>query len=131
VLSFVWGEKIKLLSALKKKGEWRMEQKPKTYDWASKDGKINCFSSQSSTCTVSGLWQANELTSFHDAELAQATKEINAILSKIEKGNKDPQRELSFIQFKKRHFLVWTRSGIIGPDDDDKTILKTLGLKAR
>ena len=105
--------------------------KPKTYSWTSKDGKINCFVSESNKCTVSGLWEVNALTGFHDAELAKATKEINAILSKIEKGNKDPERELSFIQVQNRHFLVWTRSGAIGPDDDDKTIRKMLRLKVR
>ena len=71
-----------------------------------------------------------ELTGFHDAELARATKEINAILSEIEKGNKDPERELSFIQFQNRHFLVWAGHGVVGPDDDDETIQKTLRLRA-
>ena len=109
-----------------------MKQKPKkTYSWTVKDKKINCYASPTSKCTVSGLWEAGELTGFHDAELAQATKEINAILSKIKEGNKDPEREVSFIQFQNRHFLVWTRSGVIGPDDDDRTILKMLRLKVR
>ena len=105
--------------------------KPKTYSWTWKDGKINCFVSKEQKCTIIRLWEAAELTSFHDAELAQATKEINAILSKIGKGNKDPERELSFIQFQNRHFLVWTRSGLIGPEDDDKTIRKMLRIKVR
>ena len=107
-----------------------MKQKPKTYAWTVKDGKVNCYGSPSATCTVSGLWEAKELTSFHDAQLAQTTKEINAILSKIEKGNKDPERRLSFIKFQHRHFLVWTRS-VIGMSDDDETILKALRLKVR
>ena len=108
-----------------------MDQTPKTYAWTVKDRKINCYASASNTCTVSKLWEAAELTRFHDADLAQATKEINAILSEIESGNKEPERELSFIKFKNRHFLVWTRPGVVGPDDDDKKIRQTLRLKAR
>ena len=108
-----------------------MKPKPKTYNWTSKNGKVICYASKTSKCTVSGLWEAAELTGFHDAELAQATKEINAILSEIEKGNKEPERELSFIQFQNRHFLVWAGYGVVGPDDDDKTIQKTLRLRAR
>jgi len=105
--------------------------KPKSYDWTVKDGKVNCFASQVSKCNVSGLWEVEELTSFHDAQLAQATKQINVILSRIEKGNKDPERNLSFIQFKNRHFLVWTNSMAIGLDDDDETIIKAFRLKVR
>ncbi len=108
----------------------KQKPKPKTYDWTSKDGRIICFGSKTSKCTVKDLWEVNELTGFHDAELARATKEINAILSEIEKGNQDPERDLSFIQFKNRHFLVWTRYGAVGPEDDDATIKKTLRLKA-
>ena len=108
-----------------------MDDKPETYSWAFKDGKVNCYASPTSKCTVSGLWEADELTGFHNAELAQATKEINAILSQIKRGNGDPKRELSFILFKNRHFLVWTRPGVVGPHDDDKKITKMLRLKAR
>ena len=109
-----------------------MKQKPKPkklYSWTVKDGKINCFVSQTSKCTVSGLWEADELTGFHDAELAKARKEISAILNEIEKGNKDPERELSFIQFRDRHFLVWAGYGVVGPEDDEKKIMKALRLK--
>ncbi len=104
---------------------------PETYAWTVKDGKLNCSTSETSKCTVTGFWEAAELTAFHDAELQHATKEINAILGEIKKGNKDPKRELSFIQVKDRHFLVWTSLGIVGPHDDDQTIHKMLRLKAR
>ena len=102
----------------------------KTYTWSFKDGKINCCESPTSNCTVTKLWEAAELTAFHDAELRQATNQINAILGEITKSNKDPKRELSFIQIKDRHFLVWTRPNIVGPHDDDRTIHKMLRLKA-
>ncbi len=103
----------------------------KTYTWTYKDGKMNCCESATSTCTVTKLWEAAELTAFHDAELQQATKEINVILEEMRKGNKDPKRELSFIQVRDRHFLAWTTPGIVGPDSDDQTIRKMLRLKTR
>jgi hypothetical protein len=103
----------------------------KTYSWSYSGGKVNCCTSQDSTCTVSNLWEVAELTAFHDAELKQATKEINGILEDINKNNKDPKRDLSFIQIKDRHFLVWTYPGLVGPDDGDPTIRKMLRLKAR
>jgi hypothetical protein len=80
---------------------------------------------------VAGLWEAEKLTSFHDAELAKATKEINAILSKIGKGNRDPDRTLSLVQVQDRPFLVWASYEIVGPDDDAAVIMKALGLKVR
>lgn len=103
----------------------------KSYSWSYSGGKINCCTSKDSTCTVSNLWEVAELTAFHDAELQQATKEINGILQGITKASKDTNRELSFIQIKDRHFLVWVHPGIVGPDDDDKTVRKMLRLKAR
>jgi hypothetical protein len=80
---------------------------------------------------LTGLWEAGELTAFHDSQMAKATKEINAILSRVEKSNRDPQRKLSWVQFKNRHFLVWATYGVVGPDDDEATIVKSLGLKVR
>ena len=107
-----------------------MKTQEKKYSWSYKDNKINCCASQTSTCTVTNFWEVAELTAFHDVELQQATKEINAILEDIKKGNKEPQRDLSFIQIKDRHFLAWT-NGIVGPDDDDDIIHKMLRLKAK
>jgi hypothetical protein len=106
-----------------------MQKDQKTYTWTSSGGKINCCTSKDSTCTVSKLWEVAQLTDFHDADLQQATQEINGILADIEKGNKDKTRNLSFIQIKDRHFLVWTTPGLVGPDDDDDTIRKMLRLK--
>jgi hypothetical protein len=109
--------------------------KPKpteTYAWLCGDRNcdtIDCYKSSLDSQTVTNLWEAKKLTSFHDAKLAQATKKINAILSRIEKGNKDKKRKLSFIKFQNRHFLVWAGYGVVGPDDDEKTIRKALRLK--
>ena len=108
--------------------------KPKnTYSWVigPKTRKVYCYRSPRADQQVAGLWEAEKLTSFHDAELAKATKEINAILSKIQKGNRDPDRTLSLVLFQNRPFLVWASYEIVGPDDDEAMIMKTLGLKVR
>jgi hypothetical protein len=79
---------------------------------------------------VSGLLESGDVSSFHDAELAHATGEINSILSKTTEKNKDATRRLSFISVKGRLFLVWTQcEETVGPDDDLETIKKTLHLK--
>ena len=77
------------------------------------------------------LWEAAELTEFHDAELARATKEINAIYSRLERNNRNRERKLSLIEFQNRHLLVWARYGVVGPEDDEETIKKALKLKGR
>ena len=101
----------------------------KKYEWSSKDRKIQCCASKTSTCTVSKLWEVTELAAFHDAQLQQATSEINAILEEIKSRNKDPERELSFIKIQGRHMLAWTHSDVLGPNDNPETIRKMLRLK--
>jgi hypothetical protein len=105
-----------------------------TYAWLCGDQRcdtIDCYKSSWDSQTVTHLWEAKELTSFHDAELSKATKKINGILTKIEKGNKDKKRKLSFIEFQNRLLIVWAGYGVVGPDDDDKTVMKALGLRSR
>jgi hypothetical protein len=107
------------------------EEKPKKYSWSTKDGRVYCCTSETSNCNVSKLWEVAQRTSFHDAELQQATKEINAILDEVRKGRRDDKRELCLIQIKDRHFLVWSEEGLVGPHDDDKAIRKKLRLKTK
>ena len=102
------------------------------YTWIlSPEYGVLCYPYSKSKQTLTNLWEVNELTELHDAELAQATKEINAILEGVAKSNKNPERKLSFIQFQNRHFLVWAGYGVVGPDDEGKTIAKTLRLKMK
>ena len=105
--------------------------KPKKYSWSSLFGRVYCCVSETSTCTVSKLWEVAQLTSFHDAKLQKATKEINAILDGVRKGRRDEKRELCLIQIQDRHLLVWSEEGLVGPHDDDKTVRKMLRLKAK
>lgn len=103
----------------------------KKYSWSSKDGRIYCCTSETSNCTVSKLWEVAQLTSFHDAKLQEATKEINAILDRVRKGRAEEKRELCLIQIQDRHFLVWSEEGLVGPHDEHETVRKTLRLKAK
>jgi len=99
------------------------------YSWNLSSEGLNCFKYTASYQTVKKLWEAQEFTSFHDARLAEATAQINAILSRVDENNKDPERTLSFIQFQNRLLLCWAKYGAIGPSDDDGAIGKALKLR--
>ncbi|MBP1687245.1 MAG: hypothetical protein H6Q33_3388 [Deltaproteobacteria bacterium] len=115
--------------AVKKRPKQGVDTK---YTWIlSPEYGILCYPYDKAEQTLTNLWEAQVLTAFHDAELARATKQINAILKAVEKKNKDRERKLSFILFQNRHFLVWSGYGAVGPHDDDATIVKALRLKAK
>jgi len=103
----------------------------KTYTWLLNPHGMYCYDDIDSFQTVTRLWETTELTEFHDAELKQATKEINGIFSALEKSNKDPERNLSFILFQDQLFLVWAKYGAVGSFEDEKTIFKELKLKRK
>lgn len=109
------------------------KQKPSAtnkYTWIySPTHGMLCYLDPNADQTLTTLWEATELTPFHDAELAKATKAINEILQAVESRNRDSDRKLSFIQFQNRHLLVWARYGVVGASDDGATIAKALKLK--
>ncbi len=49
-----------------------------------------------------------EPSPFHDDELARATRHINDIFARLEKGNIDGERELAVLQTPLGHYLAWT-----------------------
>jgi len=100
----------------------------KTYAWTFDKDKINCCESQENTCNVSKLWEAST-SPFHDAELQQATNEINAILDEARRTNRDRSRELHFIQIDDRHLLAWVHSDLVSSRNDPRTIAKLLRVK--
>ena len=102
----------------------------KKYTWVLSPRGMHCYKSKESWQTVTNLWEVGELTPFHDAELARATKEINGILSSLEKSNKDSSRKLSFIRFRNRHFLVWAQYAV-SEWDEEKNVIKELRLKTK
>ena len=109
----------------------RIPKKPPKYSWIESADGVVCYRNPSGFQTLTGLWEVGALTAFHDSEMAKATKEINAILSRVEQSNRDPKRNLSWVQFQNRKFLVWATYGGVGADDDEATIVKSLGLKVR
>jgi hypothetical protein len=109
-----------------------MEQKkppPPKLSWVvlPESHKLLCIPISGRGCIVSSLWEASG--EFYDPRLTRATKEINDILERLRKENKDRDKELSFIEVENRLLLVWTEHGMIGPDDDPDTVKKALGLK--
>lgn len=106
--------------------------KAEKYKWVIiPPGTVHCYPHTDAQQIVYDLWEVRALTAFHDAELAQATKDIKNILGKVQKNNRDPNRTLSFIIFDNRPLLVWARYGAIGPHDDPRKIVKALKLKLR
>ena len=102
-----------------------------TYIFADQQGDtIDCYKSRDNRQTVCKLWSVGTLAEFHDAELAAATKKINAVIRRLERGNRDKTRKLSFVQHKNRLLLVWAGYGRIGPDDDLRVVKKALKLRA-
>ena len=101
------------------------------YAWAMSGNYVLCFKSVFGGQDVAKLWETTQLSEFHDVELARATKEINAILGKLEKSNGDPDRKLSLIRFRNRHLLVWARYGTVAEGDDDAEIIKALKLRVK
>jgi len=89
-----------------KECEMKANEETKTYAWQFKDGKVNCYKDSADTCNVTKLWEVEQVSNIHDAVLAEATKKINAILSRVESGHRDSDRLLRFIQFNNRHLLV-------------------------
>jgi hypothetical protein len=116
--------------ATRKKPKPKPKPKPK-YAWIQSGNYVLCYKSSLGGQDVAKLWESAGVTEFHDAELARATREINAILSKLERNNRDPKRKLSLIEFQNRPLLVWAQYGVVGPEDDDETIIKALKLKVK
>ena len=104
--------------------------KPK-YTWLEKDDNVYCHKSPDGCQILSELWEAASLSRFHDKTLAAATKEINAILRRVQKSKPKPDVTPSFIIFQNRPFLVWASYGGVGPYDDEDVIAKALGLKIK
>jgi len=105
---------------------------PKTYDYFidEKKDSVVCFASANSMCTVKATLLEGGRSDFHDAELQNATQEINKILDRIERDNRDVSRHLSFIDFQNRLMLVWSKhSETVSRVDTDREIAKALKIK--
>jgi len=104
-----------------------------TYAWLCGDRDCDTMFSYKSPRdmqTVCILWEATAISDFHDKELAEAMKKINAILTRVEKSNKDKKRKLSFIKYDNQLMVIWAKYGLVDPHDDFKTIKKALKLRA-
>ena len=107
----------------------RPKPKPKPkYSWIMSGNYVLCYKGFGGQ-DIAKLWEVEQTAAFHDAPLAKATQEINAILSKVEKSNTDPTRKLSFIQHDSRYLLVWAKYADLSQHDDPETIAKALHLK--
>lgn len=97
--------------------------------WVMVNHKVWCYASPAGDCVVSKFWESLDATegSFYDPDLAEVTREVNAILDKLREA-KDSTRGLSFILVENALLLMWTESGI-GPGEEPQVIRQNLGLK--
>ncbi len=96
--------------------------------WIMVDKKVWCYANPAGNCVVSRFWEPDaEEGSFHDADLAAATKEINATLDAI-RAIKDRRGEPSFVSVDDALLLVRTEPATVGPDDEPHLIRRALGV---
>jgi hypothetical protein len=69
--------------------------------------KSNCYVVSYNTDGSYDLVKAKETSAFHDETLAKATKEINAVLTRIVQENSNPERHSHFIQVSNGLLLAW------------------------
>jgi hypothetical protein len=99
------------------------------YDFVKIKETFHCFRAATSGQLVGELHQPIRSPGpFHDAELMEATEQINAILKGVSGNNRDERRKLSFIVFKDQLLLVWAEYGALSPYDEEATVARELGL---
>ena len=96
--------------------------------WKKTNGKIKCYG-KGKTCAISNIVEAARLTKFHDENLQQCTRELNAILNKYSSKSERPNKELRILSTPEGPFLSWVGTDMIGSEDDAETILKGLGIE--
>jgi hypothetical protein len=96
---------------------------------------VVCYPSPSAQCHVIGLnadgsyglVAPKETSTFHDETLAEATKEINSILTRIVRENSEPNRGLHFIQVPNGLLLAWGVE-VADKQDEDSAVEQILGI---
>lgn len=105
-------------------------------------GIMYCFEYPFPDCEVSWLhdgsdmlWEASKPTDSHPVELNDATKTITGILKRAAATNRDPKRQLCFISYNDRLFLVWSQhvdkrpAGGVDARSPKKAVYKSLRLR--
>jgi hypothetical protein len=99
-----------------------------TKKWKKVSGGVECYG-KGKTCAVASIVEAARLTKFHDENLQQCTRELNAILNKYSSKSERPNRELRILSTPEGPFLSWVGTRMLSPEDDAETILKGLGIE--
>ncbi|KAF0646293.1 hypothetical protein K701_29450 [Streptomyces fradiae ATCC 10745 = DSM 40063] len=91
-----------------------------------------CFESPNGGQNPAHLARADKTTRHHDDVLAQATSDINEILDRVRRENRDDEVEPSFISLPGGLMLVWARvKHPVSPDSSPEDIARVLGLKVQ
>ena len=94
------------------------------------DGRVKCFPSMYDKCEIlPALIAPKRATRAHDKTLMRCTKEINAILGKVRKGNSQKGTDLHLLRTPRGLLLVWASCDGVCSGDDPAAIDKALGIK--
>jgi hypothetical protein len=90
--------------------------------------RVSCYPDPDGDQKLLPLWEADSLRRFRDQACTSATREINAILTRLQEA-KPSDAELSFITFQDRLFSDLAKYDVVGSYDEDEDIAAALGLK--
>ncbi len=93
-------------------------------------GPLVCYPSPINSQFLAPFAESTKRAEFHDDTLAQATREINAVITRITASNDDPTRVPSLILVPGGQLmLVWAvAEHPVSPHSDPATVRETLGL---
>jgi hypothetical protein len=83
--------------------------------------RVSCYPDPDGDQKLLPLWEADSLTRFRDQACTSATREINAILTRLQEA-KPSDAELSFITFQDRLFLIWPSTTWLGRMTKTRTL---------
>ena len=95
------------------------------------EGKVLCYEGTPNNCNVVFLAEPEMSMGFHGDGLAEATKEINAILQRVADSEEAEGRELRLLSTPSGLMLAWANCGeVVTASSEPDKLSRALGLKA-
>ncbi len=96
------------------------------------DGTVVCYS-EGNKCFVTqfgGFFTVPRADSaFHNAQLAECSRKMNALIEEVRQGNKDKNRKVGFLLTDRGIVLAWMRDSVVSSDDNtEEEFMEALGI---